>query len=240
MYSTSSENTRVVWAAHSYNIAFSDEIGHFEYCNATDGSVGGNCVTAGASDPGGVDSDDFGCFNGSQSKLINISGCQGTDLDFDGPEYGNNWPGTNPNAAQDRALHSTPILFTSPTSNGANFDRAAFETDLPAIEGCDTLHGTGCTNPPPGASFYPFFSAVSTSNSQGDFSQGSFACVWGEGGAFIPGATNTFGGSSTTAFGDLLFIDYVSSRTPNGVVNATDNYRRIISPNPCQTTQNAH
>src|SRR2546421_2809131 len=29
MYSTSSEKTRVTWAAHSYNIAFSDEIGHF-------------------------------------------------------------------------------------------------------------------------------------------------------------------------------------------------------------------
>ena len=31
MYSTSSEHTRVPWAAHSYNVAFSDEIGHFEY-----------------------------------------------------------------------------------------------------------------------------------------------------------------------------------------------------------------
>ena len=33
MYSTSSEQTRVIWAAHSYNVAFSDEIGHFENCN---------------------------------------------------------------------------------------------------------------------------------------------------------------------------------------------------------------
>src|SRR5262249_30490910 len=30
MYATSSEHTRVPWAAHSYNVAFSDEIGHFE------------------------------------------------------------------------------------------------------------------------------------------------------------------------------------------------------------------
>ncbi len=34
MYSTSSEMTRVPWAAHSYNIAFADETGHFDYCSA--------------------------------------------------------------------------------------------------------------------------------------------------------------------------------------------------------------
>ena len=32
MYSTSSPQTRVIWAAHTYNVAFSDEIGHFEVC----------------------------------------------------------------------------------------------------------------------------------------------------------------------------------------------------------------
>src|SRR5207253_2000067 len=32
MYSTSSEQTRVIWAAHSFNISFSDEIGHFDFC----------------------------------------------------------------------------------------------------------------------------------------------------------------------------------------------------------------
>jgi hypothetical protein len=37
MYATSSEHTRVPWAAHSYNIAFSDEIGYFEYCNTVAG-----------------------------------------------------------------------------------------------------------------------------------------------------------------------------------------------------------
>jgi hypothetical protein len=44
MYSTSSEHTRVPWAAHSYNVAFSDEIGHFEYCSAVDAN--GNCIQA--------------------------------------------------------------------------------------------------------------------------------------------------------------------------------------------------
>src|SRR5581483_12478948 len=42
MYSTSSEHTRVVWAAHSYNVAYSDEIGHFDLCSAITGP-GGSC-----------------------------------------------------------------------------------------------------------------------------------------------------------------------------------------------------
>ena len=65
MYSTASEHTRVPWAAHSYNVAFSDEIGHFEYCphvHSSDGSgdLGTFDCDAGptASDPGGADADD--------------------------------------------------------------------------------------------------------------------------------------------------------------------------------------
>ena len=33
-FSTSNASTRNVSAAHTYNVAFSDEIGHFEYCTA--------------------------------------------------------------------------------------------------------------------------------------------------------------------------------------------------------------
>jgi hypothetical protein len=244
MYSTSSESTRVPWAAHSYNVAFSDEVGHFEYCNQTDGVPAGNCLVAGGADAGSApDRDDNWCFNGSQSTLIPISGCQSAivlDTDFDGPAYANNWPGTNPNAAQDRALHSTATLFTSPLTQGNNFERVAFESDLPAVEPtCNVLTGAGCTNPPPGATFYPFFSTIAggenqQGNNQPGNSQGGLgACAWGEGGAFIPGATNTFGGSSTTAYGALLFIPYVSSTSATGVVFAAENYRRIISSNPC-------
>src|SRR5262249_60621600 len=42
MYSTSGEHTRVPWAAHSYNVAFPDEIGHLEYCPKVTGFTG-NC-----------------------------------------------------------------------------------------------------------------------------------------------------------------------------------------------------
>ena len=38
-YATSSEHTRVPGAAHSYNIVFSDEIGHFEYCSSVAAGV---------------------------------------------------------------------------------------------------------------------------------------------------------------------------------------------------------
>jgi hypothetical protein len=238
MYSTSSENTRVVWAAHTFNTAFSDELGHFEYCNAADTvHFPFPCTVAGASDPAGVDGDDNACFDASQSTLVPITGCTSSfvlDLDFDGPEYANNWPGTNPNAAQDRALHSTPILFTSPLTNGANFDRVAFESDMAALEpSCNVLTGAGCTNPPTGASFYPFFSTIGGADHQGGQPGDSSACRWGEGGAFLPGAANNFGGSSTTAYGNLAFVPYVSSVSSTGVVIAAENYRRIISSNPC-------
>src|SRR5205823_13634126 len=43
MYSTSSEKTRVPWTTHSFNIAFSDETGHFDYCTNVDTSTG-TCV----------------------------------------------------------------------------------------------------------------------------------------------------------------------------------------------------
>ncbi len=52
-YATSSEHTRVPGAAHTYNIVFSDEIGHFEYCS----SVARSSVRARPS-PGGIRSRD--------------------------------------------------------------------------------------------------------------------------------------------------------------------------------------
>jgi hypothetical protein len=39
MYSTSSEITNVPWAAHTFNVAFSDEIGHYNYCDTQDNSI---------------------------------------------------------------------------------------------------------------------------------------------------------------------------------------------------------
>src|SRR5438477_10225338 len=121
MYATSSEHTRVPWAAHSYNIAFSDEIGHFEYCNAVD-QQGGNCTKPSVSDPAGVDDDDVGCFTADFAELfglVPVGGCLGTDVDFDGVAYHLTWPGTLKNVRRDQALHTEPVEFTSPLFNAA-------------------------------------------------------------------------------------------------------------------------
>ncbi len=134
MYSTSSTATRVPWAAHPYNVAFSDEIGHFEYCNGVNPTTLG-CNNAGVNDPSGRDGDDVFCFSPAQSTSVKVGGCLGSDADFDGVPYQNTWPGTFSNASQDALVHPFPIRFTSPLFNGThNYAQAAFETDLPRIE----------------------------------------------------------------------------------------------------------
>jgi len=242
MYATSSEHTRVPWAAHGYNIAFSDEIGHFEYCNAVD-QQGGNCTAPSATDPAGPDDDDAGCFTADfarQFGFVPVGGCLSSDIDFDGVPYQLTWPGTLRDVKRDRALHTEPVEFTSPLFNAAeggtgNFKRVAFETDLPRVEfatdppcqrhisnPADPNPGAGCVDPPKGA-FYPIYTTATSEHTQG--------CVWHLGGAFIPGTTNTFGGSSTTEYGPLLPLAYPAvGGLPSFRYN---NFRRVLNNNPC-------
>jgi hypothetical protein len=226
MYSTSSEHTRVPWAAHSYNVAFSDEIGHFEYCSAVS-EEGGDCIAGGDGDD-----DDTGCFSAAFSLLVPIGGCIATDNDFDGTSYQRVWPGTDPNRGQDKKYHPSPIVFTSPKFNASqNYNRIAFEADLPRIEAadfggnCNRFTGENCVNPPPGANFYPIYSTgVSQPGHNGH-------CVWQFGGPFIKGTTNTFGGNSATEFGPLLFSFYPN---PNPDIRLrTNNFRNVLDHNPC-------
>jgi hypothetical protein len=197
------------WSAHTYNVAMSDEIGHFENCLQIDANF--NCTVPGAQDAGGLDEDDDNnfCVPAEDSTLVKINGCFSDDEDWDGQSYRKDWPGTNPNPFRDRRLHPTPVKFTSPLANGRwNYSTIAFETDLPRIEAsdaqdnppfCDRNTGANCVNPPNGAQFYPFFTTAF------DFHSG---CTWQQGGNFIPGTINHFGGSSTTEFGALLRTVY--------------------------------
>ena len=233
MYATSSEHTRVPWASHSFNIAFSDEIGHFEYCGGVDKS--GHCIAAGASDQGGLDGDDKACFRASASLAVPIAGCVNSDVDFDGPPYLLDWPGTLPIASEDRRRNPSPIQFTSPLfapraapTQLRNYDRVAFETDLPRIEDqtspkCNRNTGKNCVNPPAGAQFYPFYSTTTAAG---------FGCMWQLGGPNLPHTNQDFGGSSAAEYGPLLKLAYPS--TGNTASRFFNDFRQVLNSNPCE------
>jgi hypothetical protein len=227
MYATSSEHTRVPWAAHSYNVAFSDEIGHFEYCDRA--NPHGKCVNPGVGEDK-KDGDDVACFNPDESLLVEIGGCIATDNDFDGVSYQPNWPGAT--LTTDPSKVPASVLFSSATfGGGQNFDRIGFEADLPRIEAadfggiCNRSTGANCVNPPPGSNFYPIYTTRADP---------TVGCLWQLGGANIPGTTNTFGGNSTAEFGPLLFLDY-----PGPVfspIHRTNDFRHVLGSNPCLRT----
>jgi hypothetical protein len=125
------------WSAHTDNVSFSTEIGHFENPNA--------------------DADDSNCFGGPV-----IPGCLmfGTgDFDFDGFSYHPDWPNGSSN-------FPSPLYLSSPKTGpglASTYRTVRFETDLPRIEEpdsfgvCNHHTGAGCVNPPPGAAFYPWY-----------------------------------------------------------------------------------
>ena len=239
MYSTTSEQTNVPWAAHSYNIAFSDEIGHFQFCNGAAVAVtpfgldgAGNpiaCPTGNTEGQGsntepteGAAEDDF-CFPASEALRIKVQGCTDTNTGFDGVSYQPLWPDGN------TRLHPTSVLFSSPlfgTAYQQHYDRAAFEADLPAVEGtCSRRTGAGCTlipttddNVP--AAFYPYFS---TRPGHQD------SCNWQFGGN-IPGSISDFGRNNQ--YGQLLLSTFLAFGGGGATVQRFENFRGVIS-NPC-------
>jgi hypothetical protein len=238
MYSTSSEQTRVIWAAHSYNVAFSDEIGHFQFCNGAavpatpfglDSSgtpiacPAGNTEGLGASQgpTEGAGEDDF-CFPASEALRYHVQGCTDSNTGFDGIDYQAAWPDGN------TAIHPTPFQFTSPLfGSGYNqaYSRAAFEADLPRIEGtCNRTSGAGCTLIPTtdagtAANFYPFFTTANVAGT----------CNW-QFGNVIPGNTNNFG--ENAQYGSLLPLSYLNFNGGGSASTRYNDFRGVIS-NPC-------
>ncbi|HLG65123.1 MAG TPA: hypothetical protein VKY19_24530 [Ktedonosporobacter sp.] len=229
MYSTSSEQTRVTWAAHSQNIAFSDETGHFDFCNGPNTiTPGGNCPVGNteglASSPRPSDGDDNGCFPASSSTRVQVAGCQGTNAGFDGSAYQRVWPDGN------TRLHPTPIRFTSPLTGFAfniNYNRVGFEADLPRIEStCNRTTGAGCTLIPiteagTPAPFYPYFSIMRDDGS----------CTW-QLGAQIPGSATDFG--KNNQYGPLLSLAYTG--LGGTVIHRFNDFRNVMSSNPCRSS----
>jgi hypothetical protein len=239
MYSTSSEKTRVPWAAHSYNVAFSEEIGHFQHCNGaavpatpfglTDGGVPVSCPRGNTEDSGNpaedpaAGGDDNFCFPASRSLLVRVQGCTDTNTGFDGVSYLPVWPDGN------TALHPTPVQFTSPlTGSGYNerYGRAALEADLPRVEAtCNRETGSGCTLIPTTdlgqpAAFYPYFSLTGGS---------AASCQWQFGGQ-IPGTTNDFG--KNAGYGRLLKLPYLVFGGGGITAKRFNDFRNVFN-NPC-------
>jgi hypothetical protein len=236
MYSTSSPKTRVTWAAHSYNIAFDSEIGHFQFCNgpakipATPFGLlpNGNPTACPKGDHEGRgptatprDKDDIFCFPAKEALLYRVAGCTFTNNGFDGASYQKLWPNGN------TKIHPTPFQFSSPTT-GSNYNQqyrqAAFEGDQPAVEPtCDVTTGAGCTLIPQSdqglpAAFYPFFSTTN---------KGGHGCVW-QFGNDIPGEISDFGQAGQ--YGTLFPLDYTN--TGGSAFNIYEDFRNVV-PNPC-------
>jgi hypothetical protein len=232
-FATSTKETRSSWAAHTYNVAGSDEIGHFEYCDV----VNPDFTCAASPTSGDPDNDDFPCFPASFSSLVPISGCVAIfgDLDFDGPAYSSAaWAG-NATAAHDAASDPEPIQYMTPTIRGTHdpFSKVAFETDTPSFEAeCNLDTGAGCTGQPVGAQFYPIYTAGNL------IGGGSFdrtgpprPCVWQFAGPHYSGTTNNFGGTANAEYG----TPFVSSFPEPGpsVDSVFTTVHRDLTSNPC-------
>ncbi len=230
MYSTSSEQTRVTWTAHSYNVSFSDEIGHFDFCS--DVTKTGTCAGREGirNDREPADADDVYCLPASASTLVQVSGCinpAAVNLGFDGTSYQDLWPDGS-------RIRPTPVQFSSPrTGSGYNqpYARMGFEADLPRIENppCDRFAGSGCTlipttddkgpsGQPMPAVFYPFFSTTTIAGT----------CYW-QIGNHLPDSTNDFG--QNAQYGALLNLTYTD--VGGHPTTRYNDFRQILSSNPC-------
>jgi hypothetical protein len=185
MYSTSSIKTRATWTAFPYNIAYSDETGHFQYCSKADPETGQCTGREGApGDQQPADADDTGCTNPGQATRDPIGGCIASNYGFDGPPYQKDWPNGSPSRA-------TPVMFTSPLTGrhfSLNYEKTSLAAPLPFNEAgggnqpCDIFARTGCTKLPitddgTPAKFYPYFYTTRVAG-----------CTWGEG-TDVPGLT---------------------------------------------------
>jgi hypothetical protein len=145
-FATAKFGNFIPWAALQANVGFAVEIGHF---------------TPGVN--GDHDADDPPCFKGPT-----VPGCldlaTGGDLDFDGTSYRPDWPNGTPKTPTSFKLSSVSDNGFGPLSapNGSSdyqqgYGAFEFETDVLASESTCKPTGAGCTVPPPGAQFYPFY-----------------------------------------------------------------------------------
>jgi hypothetical protein len=110
---------------------------------------------------------------------------QNGDLDFDGLSYqASAWPNGTRN-------HPTAFEYAGPfQASGKPYPQIQFETNVGASEIlCDTATGSGCTVPPQGSKFYPFWSL---SLHPAPFASDRTGCAWNFGNV-LPNTFKTFG-----------------------------------------------
>jgi hypothetical protein len=110
---------------------------------------------------------------------------QNGDLDFDGLDYVPfSWPDGTGN-------HPTAFQYVGPFQrNGQPYPKIQFESNVGGSSAlCDTTTGAGCTQPPIGSKFYPFWSLGRSFSALGSLASG---CVWNFGNV-LPTTIQTFG-----------------------------------------------
>ena len=123
-----------------------------------------------------------------------VAGCQDNyfqngDLDFDGSSYIPDWPDGSPN-------HPTSFAYIGPSSHGKSYPQIQFETDVAGSEAdCNVGTGAGCTAPPTGARFYPFWTLGHGGQLGG--------CVWHFGNVIAGQTTSTFGRDAQYGIADV-------------------------------------
>jgi hypothetical protein len=140
-FSTAKLHNVASWTFLQANIGVAYELGHFETADN--------------------DSDDAACFPGPL-----VPGCLNSDTDYDGNSYLPDWPDGTRNTASPALIHP-PLSASSRDEAAYNGERdrdythpyaaLMFQTEVLSTEANCQNNGSGCTIPPPGAAFYPFY-----------------------------------------------------------------------------------
>ena len=161
-----------------------------------------------------------------------IDGCFFDDEDFDGQSYRLDWPGTNPNPFIDRLLHPTAMMFTSATTNNGrtNYSTIAFRGGPSAYRGIGLAVQSAVLRPDDRRQLRQSSGRRTVLPVLHDRVQDG-GCVWQQGGGFIPGTINRFGGSSTTEYGPLLSTAYPEPGFT--ITHLFNNFNSGDMRNPC-------
>lgn len=194
-----------------------DPIGTNTFGGAACPAGGGLCETAdGFCMPAGARTVTFTSGSGPVTQVWNdaIPYCnqarfQNGDLDYDGTNYQRDWPDGG-------ATHPTTFRYIGPfDSGGSSYPTIQFQTDAAGSEAdCDTTSGTGCTVPPYGAPFYPFWSVANRGLDGVTVGGSPNYCVWNFGNDGNPNELDNFNGDfPNPTTGSPSFGQYGSSNT---------------------------